>query len=67
MLTCWIKQGDSGGPLLVNGNVQVGVVSFGSGNGCADPAHIPVFTRVSAYLDWIATTMAANPPPTVGK
>ena len=64
MLTLWVKQGGSGGPLLVNGNVQVGVVSFAGGNGCADPAHIPVFTRVTAYLDWIVDT---NPPPTVGK
>jgi trypsin len=60
-------QGDSGGPILVGGKLQVGVVSFGSGRGCADPNNVPVFARVSAYLGWIATTMAANPPPAAGK
>ncbi|EFX66723.1 hypothetical protein DAPPUDRAFT_331736 [Daphnia pulex] len=59
--------GDSGGPIFVNGNVQIGVVSFVSDSGCDDPTHVPVFTRVSAYLGWIAATMASNPPPASGK
>ncbi len=59
-------QGDSGGPILVNGNVQIGISSFVSGRGCADPALAPVFTRVSAYLGWIAAAMASNPPPASG-
>jgi elastase-1 len=60
-------QGDSGGPLLVNGNVQIGISSFVSGRGCADPTRAPVSTRVSAYLGWISATMASNPTPAPGK
>ncbi|XP_034143220.1 elastase-1-like [Esox lucius] len=48
--------GDSGGPL----NCQVrrryyvhGVTSFGSGAGCNTFQKPTVFTRVSAYIDWI--------------
>ncbi|XP_043938553.1 granzyme H-like [Protopterus annectens] len=44
-----IYRGDSGGPLICNG-VQEGIVSTTNGNG-KPPA---IFTRVSAYLDWIA-------------
>ncbi|XP_053687228.1 brachyurin-like [Sabethes cyaneus] len=49
-------QGDSGGPLTaqLNGKVTlVGIVSFGSTEGCEKglPA---VYTRVSSYLDWIS-------------
>ncbi|XP_046456625.1 cell wall protein DAN4-like [Daphnia pulex] len=51
-------QGDSGGPLFVNG-VQVGITSWG--NGCADPNYAGIYTRVTTYLGWIATTKAANP------
>ncbi|XP_046439800.1 trypsin-1-like [Daphnia pulex] len=48
--------GDSGGPILVNG-FQVGITSFGIG--CAsDPG---VYTRITAYLDWIASTIKSNP------
>lgn len=49
-------QGDSGGPLLVREGaslVQIGIVSFGYG--CAVPGYDGVYTRVSAYADWIAT------------
>lgn len=43
--------GDSGGPMFI-GNTQVGIVSFGSSQGCA--SGIPDgYTRVSNYVDWI--------------
>ncbi|XP_046638429.1 trypsin alpha-3-like [Daphnia pulicaria] len=50
-------QGDSGGPILVNG-FQVGITSFGSKCGNTTPG---VYTRITAYLDWIAATMKSNP------
>ena len=45
-------QGDSGGPLIDQNNVQVGIVSFGSLT-CADEDFPSVYTRVSAFQDWI--------------
>ncbi|PIO26823.1 hypothetical protein AB205_0048040, partial [Aquarana catesbeiana] len=49
--------GDSGGPLNVksgDGSWQVhGIVSFGSGVSCNYEKKPTVFTRVSAYIDWI--------------
>ncbi|KAH8297804.1 hypothetical protein KR054_010738, partial [Drosophila jambulina] len=47
--------GDSGGPATIEvgstGNIQVGIVSFGSGLGCDT---LPsVFTRVTSYRGWI--------------
>jgi secreted trypsin-like serine protease len=48
-------QGDSGGPLLVDEEyrlLQVGIVSFGYG--CAVPGFDGVYTKVSAFADWIA-------------
>uniref|UniRef100_A0A4X1W7U1 EF-hand domain family member D2 n=2 Tax=Sus scrofa TaxID=9823 RepID=A0A4X1W7U1_PIG len=49
--------GDSGGPLncqAENGSWEVrGIVSFGSGLGCNTYKKPTVFTRVSAYIDWI--------------
>jgi len=51
-------KGDSGGPMLYEQNGQWivgGVTSFGSATGCStDYSFQPiVYTRVSAYLDWI--------------
>ncbi|XP_027715615.1 chymotrypsin-C [Vombatus ursinus] len=49
--------GDSGGPLnckAEDGTWQVrGIVSFGSNEGCNVEKKPTVFTRVSAYIDWI--------------
>ncbi|KAM6980840.1 elastase-1-like [Aplochiton taeniatus] len=48
--------GDSGGPLncQVNGKYYVhGIASFVSGLGCNAPKKPTVFTRVSAYIDWM--------------
>ncbi|KAI3369866.1 hypothetical protein L3Q82_024681 [Scortum barcoo] len=48
--------GDSGGPLncLVNGKYYVhGIASFVSGLGCNTPKKPTVFTRVSAYIEWM--------------
>nr|AAF74732.1 trypsin precursor AiT6 [Agrotis ipsilon] len=44
-------QGDSGGPLAHNGDIIVGVVSWGFQ--CADAYYPGVNARVSRYSDWI--------------
>ena len=44
--------GDSGGPLLDETGAQVGITSYGNTR-CADPDYPGVYTRVSAYIDWI--------------
>ncbi len=49
--TCY---GDSGGPLFLrqgNAHRLVGIVSWGEG--CAEPGKPGVYTRVSAFSDWI--------------
>jgi len=53
--------GDSGGPLLLTPNEDyeddqlVGIVSWG--RGCADKDFSGVYTRISAFYDWIVGTM----------
>lgn len=53
-----VPQGDSGGPLncqAADGRWEVhGIASFVSGLGCDTPKKPTVFTRVSAFEDWIA-------------
>ncbi|XP_024127165.1 tryptase-2 [Oryzias melastigma] len=49
-------KGDYGGPLVCRtprGLVQVGIMSFGSPDGCGLPGRPGVYTRVSSYLDFI--------------
>ncbi|XP_051765794.1 mast cell protease 1A-like [Ctenopharyngodon idella] len=46
-------QGDSGGP-LVCGNTAVGITSFGARR-CNSPDHPNVYTKISAYIQWIRT------------
>ncbi|XP_040835661.1 proproteinase E-like [Ochotona curzoniae] len=56
--------GDSGGPLNcpgVNCEWEVnGIASFVSARGCNTEKKPTVFTRVSAYIDWIKKTIASN-------
>ncbi|KAM3877800.1 elastase-1-like [Diretmus argenteus] len=57
--------GDFGGPLscVVNGRYYVhGIASFVSGMGCNAPKKPTVFTRVSAYIQWMNTTCLQQPP-----
>jgi trypsin len=59
-------QGDSGGPLVIrsdDGDVQVGVVSWGIG--CAHADFPGVYARVSAQYEWIRRQVcnnSADPP-----
>ncbi|XP_035757773.1 chymotrypsin-like elastase family member 3B, partial [Egretta garzetta] len=58
------RGGDSGGPLncqAADGHWEVhGIASFVSGLGCNAPKKPTVFTRVSAFEDWIAEIMSQN-------
>lgn len=49
--------GDSGGPLVVD-NKLVGIVS--SGMECGDSRYPGIYTRVSAYTDWIKKHLREN-------
>lgn len=54
-------QGDSGGPLYANndnGQVQVGVVSYG--NGCAQPGNPGVYADVSQLIPWIESKVGVG-------
>ena len=55
-------QGDSGGPLVVQttagGWMQIGIVSWGEG--CARPGFPGIYTRVSAFGDWIKSTVGRD-------
>ena len=57
--------GDSGGPLQVQSSdgryLQVGLVSWGQT--CDTGGFFTVYTRVSAFADWITRTMAGGAPP----
>ncbi|XP_078503243.1 chymotrypsin-C-like [Lissotriton helveticus] len=56
--------GDSGGPLNCqadDGKWDVhGIMSFGSSTGCNTAKKPTVFTRVSAYIDWINDKITSN-------
>ncbi|XP_067270917.1 granzyme B(G,H)-like [Pseudorasbora parva] len=48
--------GDTGGP-LVCGKKAVGVTSYVSGYGCNSPEQPNVYTKISAYIQWIRKEM----------
>jgi len=57
-----IVQGDSGGPLVCRDGdrwILYGVVSWGS-DVCAARNAPTVYARVSAYIDWISSTIDEN-------
>ncbi|XP_067644682.1 collagenase-like [Eurosta solidaginis] len=50
-----VCHGDSGGPLvLFSSNIQIGIISFHSPNGCED-GYPSGHARVTSYLNWIQT------------
>jgi secreted trypsin-like serine protease len=55
-------QGDSGGPMVVHTSrdrwIQIGIVSWGMG--CAFKDYPGVYTRVSAFGDWIRSTVGGD-------
>lgn len=61
-------QGDSGGPLFENVdgvNVQIGIVSFGTG--CARASFSGVYTSVAAFRDWIEVNTKGAVPATLSQ
>ncbi|XP_055963509.1 transmembrane protease serine 4 [Sorex fumeus] len=54
-------QGDSGGPLMYHSKQWqvVGIVSWG--HGCGGPSTPGVYTKVTAYLDWIYSARKSVP------
>jgi len=60
--------GDSGGPLIaadLPGKPVVGIVSYGNGS-CADPGFPGVYTRASAFRQFIYSTIGVQPPGQAG-
>ncbi len=59
-------RGDSGGPLFIDDNgipKQVGIVSFGGGEGFVTTEELPVaYSLVTQHLEWIQTTMDSYNP-----
>lgn len=58
-------QGDSGGPLIyqdrISGRFQLhGITSWG--DGCGEKGKPGVYTRVSAFSDWIQTEIQSESP-----
>lgn len=58
-------QGDSGGPLIyqdhISGRFQLhGITSWG--DGCGEKGKPGVYTRVSAFSDWIQTEIESESP-----
>ncbi|XP_054448596.1 transmembrane protease serine 4 [Pteronotus mesoamericanus] len=54
-------QGDSGGPLMYHSDLWqvVGIVSWG--HGCGGPSTPGVYTKVTAYLNWIYSVRKSEP------
>lgn len=51
-----LLKGDYGGPLVCRGAkgfMQVGIMSYGSPDGCGLPGHPAVYTLVSKHKDYI--------------
>uniref|UniRef100_T1IT27 limulus clotting factor C n=1 Tax=Strigamia maritima TaxID=126957 RepID=T1IT27_STRMM len=51
-----VCDGDSGGPVFMTSGdkkVQIGIVSFGSGKGCAQEGHPSVLTKLSEFIPWV--------------
>lgn len=46
--------GDSGGPAVLNGKL-IGIVM--GGDGCARPGYPGIYTKISAFYDWIMKNM----------
>ena len=56
-------KGDSGGPVINSAGKVIGVVSYGTTQYCAAGTVPTVNAKVSAFRDWISTTMATTQRP----